>query len=126
MIKVRADTATREELVEAAGLRPGIAEVVLEFRGKHGRIIDVLIEAEKGSRVGRAGALQPAEVRAIVTKLAGSTRLDEVDRFAQAWHILMQRPVIAAGEGRREAAPIAKNMGWSILAGWPRRAGGSS
>jgi hypothetical protein len=42
MSKVNANTASREELVEAAGLRPDLAEAILEFRGKHGgKITDV-------------------------------------------------------------------------------------
>jgi competence ComEA-like helix-hairpin-helix protein len=46
MVKVSANTATREELLEVAGLRPEIADAILEFRGRHGRItsIDALEE----------------------------------------------------------------------------------
>ena len=46
MPKVNANTASREELVEVAGLRPEIADAILEFRGRHGRItsIDALEE----------------------------------------------------------------------------------
>ena len=46
MVKISANTATREELVEVAGLRPEIADAILEFRGRHGRItsIDALEE----------------------------------------------------------------------------------
>jgi AcrR family transcriptional regulator len=83
--------------------------------------INVLIEAESSSKVGRAAALQLAEIRAIITKLAADARLDDVDRFAHAWHILMKGSIITAGEGERRAARIARDMGRVILASWPRR-----
>ena len=42
MAKLNVNMATREELVEAAGLRPDLAEAILKFRGKHGgKITDV-------------------------------------------------------------------------------------
>jgi competence ComEA-like helix-hairpin-helix protein len=42
MAKVNANSATREELVEKAGLRPEIADAILGFRGKHGgKVTDV-------------------------------------------------------------------------------------
>jgi AcrR family transcriptional regulator len=84
--------------------------------------INSLIEAEKNSPVGRAAALQLAEIRAIITKLAAAARLDDTDRFAHAWHILMKGSIITAEEGRRDAAQIAKDVGRLILASWPRQA----
>ncbi len=42
MAKLNVNAATREELVEKAGLRPDVADAILEFRGRHGgRITDV-------------------------------------------------------------------------------------
>ena len=42
MPKVNVNVATREDLVEKAGLRPAIADAILEYRGRHGgRITDV-------------------------------------------------------------------------------------
>src|SRR5687767_12677755 len=42
MAKVNVNEATREELVEAAGLRPELADAILKHRSKHGgRIADV-------------------------------------------------------------------------------------
>jgi hypothetical protein len=85
--------------------------------------INVLIEAQRESIVGQAAALQLAAVRTAVAKLATEAALDDVERFAQAWHILMKGSIIAAGEGQREAARIAQDMGKLILAQWPRRTG---
>src|SRR3954452_7643468 len=43
MAKVNVNKASREELVEVAGLRPGVAEAVLKARDEHhGRIPDVV------------------------------------------------------------------------------------
>jgi competence protein ComEA len=40
MAKVNVNSATREDLVDVAGLRPEIADAVLEFRRKHDRITE--------------------------------------------------------------------------------------
>jgi AcrR family transcriptional regulator len=82
--------------------------------------INVLLEAEKGSRIGRAAALHLAAIREILARLAREAELADVDRFAQAWHILMKGSIVAAGEGQRDSAKIAKEMGRLVLANWPR------
>src|SRR5437764_14233415 len=41
MARVNVNSATRDDLVNVAGLRPDIADAVLEFRRKHHRITDV-------------------------------------------------------------------------------------
>ena len=41
MARVNVNSATREDLVNVAGLRPEIADAVLEYRRKHHRITDV-------------------------------------------------------------------------------------
>ena len=41
MAKVNVNSATRDDLVNAAGLRPDVADAVLGFRRRHGRITDV-------------------------------------------------------------------------------------
>src|SRR5436305_15213473 len=40
MAKVNVNSATREDLVDVAGLRPDVADAVLEYRRKHHRITD--------------------------------------------------------------------------------------
>ena len=54
MPKVNANTASREELVEAAGLRPDLAEAILNFRGKHGGKITEATVLEELPGVGPA------------------------------------------------------------------------
>ena len=92
-----------------------------EFEGCS--FINVLLEAKRGSKAGSAAARQLAEIRGVVAGLAAEAGLAEVDRFARAWHILMKGSIVAAGEGQRDAARVAQEMGRTILAGWPRRAG---
>lgn len=41
MARVNVNSATRDDLVNVAGLRPEIADAVLEFRRKHHRITEV-------------------------------------------------------------------------------------
>src|SRR3954447_23483070 len=41
MAKVNVNSATRDDLVNVAGLRPDVADAVLGFRRRHGRITDV-------------------------------------------------------------------------------------
>jgi competence protein ComEA len=41
MARVNVNSATRDDLVNAAGLRPDVADAVLGFRRRHGRITDV-------------------------------------------------------------------------------------
>jgi AcrR family transcriptional regulator len=83
----------------------------------------ILLEADQDSMVGQAAARQLAAIRTMLAKLAREAGLDETERFAQAWHILMNGSLVAAREGQREAARIAGEVGRLILAGWPRRAG---
>lgn len=83
--------------------------------------INVLLEAPKASDVGRAAALQLAEIRVVLADLAAQAGLADADRFAQAWHILMKGSIVAAGEGQGDAARVAKEIGRLILANWPRQ-----
>jgi competence ComEA-like helix-hairpin-helix protein len=41
MAKVNVNSASREELVDVAGLRPALAEAILKHREEHGRIADI-------------------------------------------------------------------------------------
>jgi hypothetical protein len=46
MAKVNVNSATRDDLVNVAGLRPDVADAVLEFRRKHHRITDAQVLEE--------------------------------------------------------------------------------
>ena len=48
------------------------------------------------------------EIRGIVRGLAEEANLEEPEKFAQAWHMLMEGSIVSAGEGNRNAARDAK------------------
>ena len=82
--------------------------------------INVLLESKGGSPVRQAAAIHLAKVRAIVRGLAEEANLQEPEKFAQAWHMLMKGSIVSAGEGSRNAARDAKYAAQLILKGWKR------
>jgi hypothetical protein len=49
-----------------------------------------------------------------------SNNLQEPEKFAQIWHMLMKGSIISAAEGNRRAAREAKYAAQLILKGWKR------
>jgi AcrR family transcriptional regulator len=82
--------------------------------------INVLLESKVGSPVRRAAAIHLAKIRAIVRALAEEAKLEEPEKFAQAWHMLMKGSIVSAGEGNRDAARQAKIAARLVLEGWKR------
>ena len=82
--------------------------------------INVLLESKAGSPIRRAAAIHLAKIRAIVRSLAAEAGLQEPERFAQAWHMLMKGSIVSAGEGNRNAARDAKYAAKLILQSWKR------
>ena len=129
MAKVNVNSATRDDLVNVAGLRPEIADAVLEFRRKHHRITDVqaleelpgvgpatLDQLRKaldfgdkgGNGSDQAGAAEreagrPVEKAAEATRRAaeGGTRV--ASTAAREGLGVLRRTVGAAAEAEREA-----------------------
>jgi AcrR family transcriptional regulator len=83
--------------------------------------INVLLESKSGSSVRQAAAIHLAKIRAIVRGLAEEANLQEPEKFAQVWHMLMKGSIVSAGEGNRNAARDAKYAAQLILKGWKRR-----
>jgi AcrR family transcriptional regulator len=83
--------------------------------------INVLLESRSGSSVRQAAAIHLAKIRAIVRGLAEEANLQEPEKFAQVWHMLMKGSIVSAGEGNRNAARDAKYAAQLILNGWKRR-----
>ena len=83
--------------------------------------INVLLESKEGSPVRQAAAIHLAKIRAIVRGLAEEANLQEPEKFAQVWHMLMKGSIVSAGEGNRNAARDAKYAAQLILKGWKRR-----
>jgi hypothetical protein len=62
--------------------------------------------------------LTSAKIRAIIGGLARDANLQQPEKFAQVWHMLMKGSIIAAGEGNRNAAREAKYAARLVLNGW--------
>jgi AcrR family transcriptional regulator len=82
--------------------------------------INVLLESKADSPVRRAASIHLAKIRAIVRGLAEEAKLQDPEKFAQAWHMLMKGSIVSAGEGNRNAARDAKCAAQLILDGWQR------
>ena len=82
--------------------------------------INVLLESKSGSSVRQAAAIHLAKIRAIVRGLTEEANLQEPEKFAQVWHMLMKGSIVSAGEGNRNAARDAKCAAQIILKGWKR------
>jgi AcrR family transcriptional regulator len=78
--------------------------------------INVLLEmAEPGNPVHRASGDQLARIRAWVERLATDADVVDPEGFARQWHILMKGSIVAAGEGDRQAARRAQEIGALLL-----------
>jgi AcrR family transcriptional regulator len=65
--------------------------------------------------VRRACVVHLANIRAFVAALAAAAGVEDAQRFATQWHILMNGAIVAAHEGDREAAVKAQELGTLLL-----------
>jgi AcrR family transcriptional regulator len=78
--------------------------------------INVLLEiAEPGHAIHRASTDHLARIRAWVERLATEAGVADPEAFAKQWHILMKGSIVAAGEGDRQAARRAQDIGALLL-----------
>jgi len=56
-----------------------------------------------------------AHIRSYLRELAAEAGIADPARFARQWHVLMKGSIMAAHEGDREAARVAKEMGVLLL-----------
>ena len=78
--------------------------------------INVLLETgDLEHPVGRASARYLANIRAIIATLAGEAGLRDPEGFARSWHILMKGSIVSAGEGDRDAAKRARELGRLLI-----------
>ncbi|HXD67449.1 MAG TPA: helix-turn-helix domain-containing protein [Solirubrobacteraceae bacterium] len=63
----------------------------------------------------QAAAGYLARIRAFLRELATDAGIADPSGFARQWHILMKGSIVAAGEGDRDAARRAKQMGRVLL-----------
>jgi AcrR family transcriptional regulator len=78
--------------------------------------IGSLLETEDpDSPIGAASAKALANVRALVRGLAEEAAIDDPDRFALRWQILMSGSIIAADQGDLDAAQRARDSAQLLL-----------
>jgi AcrR family transcriptional regulator len=75
-----------------------------------------LLEFEdRADPVRQACVTHLANIRAFVAGLAAAAGVEDPQRFAVQWHILMKGSIVAAHEGDREAALAAREVGVLLL-----------
>jgi AcrR family transcriptional regulator len=75
-----------------------------------------LLEFEdRADPVRQACVMHLANIRAFVCELASAAGIEDPERFAAQWHILMKGSIVAAHEGDRDAASKARELGVLLL-----------
>jgi AcrR family transcriptional regulator len=69
-----------------------------------------------GDPVRQACVMHLANIRAFVCELAMTAGIENPERFAGQWHILMKGSIVAAQEGDADAAEKARELGLLLLA----------
>ena len=74
-----------------------------------------MTDAER-PRPARRASQHLGNIRAFVAGLAVEAGIADPDGFARQWHILMKGSIVSAGEGDRQAARRAQELGRLLLA----------
>jgi AcrR family transcriptional regulator len=78
--------------------------------------INILLEQDAlDDPVREASVKHLANIRELIQELAGQAGIDDPDAFSRQWHILMKGAIVAAGEGDRDAARRARELGTLLL-----------
>jgi len=78
--------------------------------------INVLLEQDTlDDPVREASVKHLANIRELIQELAEQAGIDDPDAFSRQWHILMKGSIVAAGEGDRDAALRARELGVLLL-----------
>jgi AcrR family transcriptional regulator len=78
--------------------------------------INVMLEIDDAASPVRQSTVRHlAAIRAFVRDLAEQAGIEDSDGFARQWHILMKGCIVTAGEGDREAAARARELGALLL-----------
>jgi AcrR family transcriptional regulator len=79
--------------------------------------INVMLEVVDPAHPVRLATVQHlSTIRDYVSGLAAEAGVEDPDAFARQWHILMKGSIVAAGEGDRDAAGRARELGELLLA----------
>ncbi len=76
--------------------------------------INVMLE-NPDDRIRRASVEYLERIRQFLAQLAGEAGIRDREAFARKWHILMKGSIVSAGEGDRDAAARAREMGALVL-----------
>ena len=78
--------------------------------------INVLLEQDDLEDPVRAATVKHlANIRELIQELARDAGIEDPDAFSRQWHILMKGSIVAAGEGDRDAARRAHELGTLLL-----------
>jgi AcrR family transcriptional regulator len=78
--------------------------------------INILLEQDDtGNPVRVASVKYLANIRALIEQLARDAGVEDPDGFSRQWHILMKGSIVSAGEGDRDAARRARELGALLL-----------
>ena len=78
--------------------------------------INILLEQDTLDDPVREASVQHlANIRELIQELASQSGIDDPDAFSRQWHILMKGAIVAAGEGDRDAALRARELGALLL-----------
>jgi AcrR family transcriptional regulator len=78
--------------------------------------INVMLETpDPDDRIRRATVEYLERIRQFLAQLAGEAGIRDRDGFARKWHLLMKGSIVSAGEGDRDAAARAREMGALVL-----------
>jgi AcrR family transcriptional regulator len=78
-------------------------------------VTSLLEFADREDPVRKACVTHLANIRAFLCELATAAGVEDAQRFAAQWHILMKGSIVAAHEGDREAAREAQELGMLLL-----------
>jgi AcrR family transcriptional regulator len=79
--------------------------------------INVMLEVDDAADPVRESTVRHlSQIRDFLRGLAAEAGVPDPDGFARQWHILMKGSIVAAGEGDREAAARARELGELLLA----------
>lgn len=78
--------------------------------------INVMLEFDDPANTVRVASVEHlADIRSFLSRVAGEAGISEPEDFARQWHILMKGSIVSAGEGDRNAAARAREMGTLLL-----------
>jgi AcrR family transcriptional regulator len=78
--------------------------------------INILLEQDTPEDAVREASVQHlANIRELIQELATEAGIKDAEAFSRQWHILMKGSIVAAGEGDRDAARRAHELGTLLL-----------